>query len=83
MHAKQETFLAEGGAISQTDRLINHLHRASPDWVGLPELVSVVGGYAIHSRANDARARGVNIENRVDFDRTTKKRISFYRILAP
>ena len=83
MNTKQETFLWEGGALSQTDRLINCLHAADSRWVDLPTLVAFVGGYAIHSRAADARKRGVNIENSVQFDAATGKRNSFYRLLAP
>ena len=83
VNTKQETFLWEGGALSQTDKLINALHAANNRWVDLPTLVAFVGGYAIHSRAADARKRGVNVENSVVFDEATGKRNSFYRLLAP
>ena len=83
MNTKQEQFLWDGGALSQTDKLINALHAANNRWVDLPTLVAFVGGYAIHSRAADARKRGVNIENSVIVDKTTNKRHSFYRLLAP
>ena len=83
MNQNQKTFWEEGGALSQTDRLINCLHAAENRWVDLPTLVAFVGGYAIHSRAADARKRGVNIENSVTYDAGTGKRHSFYRLLAP
>jgi len=83
MNQNQETFWSEGGALSQTDRLINCLHAADSRWVDLPTLVSYVGGCAIHSRAADARKKGINIENSVTYDASTGKRNSFYRLLAP
>jgi len=76
-------FREHGGAPTQTDALIAHLHAANGQWVGLPELVEVVGAFAIHSRAADARKAGINIENKVEFSPITKKRHSFYRLLAP
>ena len=83
MNDSQQTFLMEGGALSQTDLLINYLHRANNEWVPLPVLADVIGGFAVHSRASDARRRGVNVENRVQFDKPTGKRISFYRLQSP
>ena len=77
----QADFIASGANLSQTDKLINYLHMAEGQWVGLPTLVSVCGGFAIHSRASDAKRRGVNIENRVE--NINGKKHSFYRILAP
>ena len=83
MNTSQIEFTMTGKAPSQTDALINALHEADGAWVPLPTLVDIVGGYAIHSRANDARSRGVNIENKVEFSQVTGKRHSWYRLLAP
>jgi len=79
----QLEFNATGGAPTQTDALIAALHAANGEWVSLPDLVGAVGGYAIHSRAADARRMGVNIENKVEFSQLTRKRHSWYRLLAP
>lgn len=83
MNAKQQEFLLQGGAPSQVDALIAALHAADGQWVGLPQLVDAVGGFAIHSRVSDARKMGCKIENRVEFQPLTKKRLSFYRMIAP
>ena len=83
MNQSQIEFVAAGGAPTQTDKLIACLHGANGAWVDLPTLVAFVGGYAIHSRAADARKMGVNIENSVQFDPVTKKRNSWYRLLSP
>jgi len=83
VNASQEQFIAEGGAPSQTDALIAKLHEANGAWVSLHDLVDAVGGFAIHSRAADARRMGCNIENQVIFSPVTKKRHSFYRLLSP
>lgn len=83
MNQTQLFFNETGGAPTQTDRLISTLHAADGQWVGLPDLVAAVGGYAVHSRAADARKMGVNVENRVEYSQITKQRHSFYRLLAP
>lgn len=83
MNESQTEFIATGGALSQTDLLINYLHRANNEWVPLPVLADVIGGFAVHSRASDARKRGVNVLNRVEVDKVTKKRLSWYKLDAP
>jgi hypothetical protein len=83
MNKTQMEFEAEGKAPSQTDRLIQVLHNANNRWVDLPTLVARVGGYAIHSRAADARKMGVNVENYTINNPYTGKRESFYRLQAP
>lgn len=83
MNEAQQQFVLEGGEPTQTDALIARLHEANGEWVALPELVAAVGGYAIHSRAADARKMGVNIENKVVFSQVTRKRHSWYRLIAP
>jgi hypothetical protein len=80
MNTTQMKFVATGGAPTQTDKLIACLHGANGAWVDLPTLVAFVGGYAIHSRAADARKMGVPVENSVKFDPVTNKRLSWYRL---
>lgn len=81
MNSSQAVFEAQGGAPTQTDRFITCLMNANGHWVDLPTLVAFVGGYACHSRAADARKKGYNVENDVQFDPLTGKRHSFYRIV--
>ena len=83
MNESQIDFVETGGALSQTDKLINVLHHANNEWVSLPQLVEAVGGYAIHSRVSDARKLGCNIINRVEFSPITNKRLSWYKLIAP
>lgn len=81
MNASQTQFISEGGAMSQTDKLITALMQANGGWLDLPTLVAFVGGYAIHSRACDARRKGYNIENTTERDPLTGQRHSYYRIV--
>lgn len=83
MNESQQQFILSGSAPTQTDRLIEILHEADGQWVPLPMLVDAVGCFCIHSRAADARRMGVNIENKVEYSPITKKRHSWYRLLAP
>lgn len=82
MNATQAQFQIEGGATGQTAKFVECLSMANGQWVDLPTLVAFVGGYAIHSRAADARKLGYNVENQVQYDPLTKKRHSWYRIVA-
>lgn len=78
---EQMTFTALALGESQTDRLIAHLLANRGNWVPLPELVGVCGGYAIHSRASDARKRGYDVEQSSNVEPGTRKVHSFYRLL--
>jgi len=82
MSTAEIAFRETGSAPSQTDKLITCLMEANGEWVGLPQLVEAIGGYAAHSRACDARRKGYDIQNKVDFDEATGKRKSFYRVVA-
>lgn len=79
-NSSQIEFISTGGSPTQTDKLIACLHGANGAWVDLPTLVAFTGAYAVHSRAADARKMGVPVENRVEFDPVTKKRMSWYRL---
>lgn len=83
MNESQIAFVTTGAAPSQTDKLISLLHEAEGAWVSLLTLEAATGSHCVHSRAADARKLGVNIENRVEFSPITKKRHSFYRLIAP
>jgi hypothetical protein len=82
MNASQLQFTLEGKAPSQTDRFIAALLQAGGNWVGLPALADLIGGFAVHSRAADARKKGYTIENRTEHDALTGKRHSFYRLVS-
>ena len=82
MNASQLTFEVEGGAKSQTDKLITALMEANGAWVELPVLVDAGCGFAVHSRKCDAIKKGYNIENRVEYNRQTGLRHSYYRVVA-
>ena len=81
MNTQQIEFVCSGGAPSQTDKLITALMEANGAWVELPVLVAAIGGYAVHSRKCDAIKKGYNIENRVEYNRQTGLRHSFYRVV--
>ena len=67
---------AEGS--SQCDRILDRLQRTPGDWVPMPSLARIAGGYAVHSRVSDLRAKGYHIEQQNR--RTGRKIHSFYRI---
>ena len=67
---------------TQTDKFLTCLMEANGAWVGLPTLADYIGGYAVHSRAADARQMGYNVDNKIEYDPATRKRHSFYRIVA-
>jgi len=83
MNKTEIAFREAGGAPTQNDKLIEVLHAAEGEWVSLPDLVQAVGAYSIHSRCADLRKMGLNVENRVEYSPITRKRHSFYRLLAP
>ena len=68
---------------SQCSIIESILRKARGEWVPMPKLVQARGGYAIHSRVNDLRRKGITIENNTLlvpnlFSRAAKE--SFYRI---
>jgi hypothetical protein len=80
----QITYEQFGAGVSQADRILDALLRASTDlavadgWVTLPQLVAISGGYAVHSRVADLRKRGYDIEQ--TSVRRAGKVHSFYRL---
>lgn len=81
MNTAQAEFIATGSAPTQTKRFIETLISANGEWVSLLTMVGATGAFACHSRAADARKMGYNIENRVVYDKATRQRHSFYRIV--
>lgn len=80
----QQLYEATGAGVSQADRILEALLRASTEcplgheWVTLPQLVAVSGAYAVHSRVADLRKRGYDIEQ-ISVRRSGKVH-SFYRL---
>jgi len=80
----QQLYEATSAGVSQADRILEALLRASiefplgHEWVTLPQLVAVSGGYAVHSRVADLRKRGYDIEQ--TSVRRAGKVHSFYRL---
>lgn len=58
MNATQLEFQAKAGGHSQADKILARLTASTGEWVEMPELVRVSGGYAVHSRIADLRKRG-------------------------
>lgn len=58
MNATQLEFKSCAGGASQCDRILHRLKETPDQWVPMPELVRVSGGYAVHSRIADLRKRG-------------------------
>lgn len=81
MNSSQMTFLAEGGAASQCERVLTLLKHHLNEWVGMPHLVEYSGSYVIHSRISDLRRQGHSIINRTEKDPATGNRLSYYKLL--
>ena len=76
----QAEFDMSGAATSQNDAILEDLTRHIGEWVPMPLLVEISGGYACHSRISDLRKKGHRIENMVD--RSSKPYKSYYRLVA-
>ena len=81
VNPQQAGFVSRGGGTSQTWKLIERLTAAGGGWVGLPELADYIGGYAVATRASNAKAMGYPIENRMEYDKAAKKKLSWYRMM--
>jgi hypothetical protein len=66
--------------ITQADRILARLALTPGQWVPMPELASVSGAYAVHSRIADLRAAGHAIEVKIE---GTRPRCSYYRLTSP
>ena len=81
MNASQLTFEVEGGAMSQTKKVLTKLMEANGNWVPMPFLGTCSRSRNVHSRIADCRKMGYTVENKVERDWLTGERHSFYRIV--
>jgi hypothetical protein len=51
-------------------------------WVAMPDLARIAGGYAVHSRIADLRKRGHRIDAKQERRPGTRKVWSYYRLEA-
>lgn len=65
-----------GAGATQCERILDMLQRGQ--WVPMPALADASGGYAVHSRIAELRARGHVITQRSE--RSGRKILSFYRL---
>lgn len=65
---------------TQADKILARLALTPGQWVPMPELASVSGAYAVHSRVSDLRSAGHIIDVRVE---GTRPRRSAYRLMSP
>lgn len=63
---------------SQSTSILDRLLSKAGSWVPMPELASVSGAYAVHSRISDLRKAGHEIEHRNE--RRGRIVASFYRL---
>lgn len=64
---------------SQAAKVLAELRRYANRWVPMPQLASVSGAYAVHSRIAELRGDGHQIETRIE---GTRPRRSFYRLVT-
>ena len=66
--------------LSQCDLIMLALTARAGEWVAMPYLARIAGGYAVHSRIADLRRRGHRIDHRNL--RSGRKTHSFYRLAS-
>jgi hypothetical protein len=76
----QPEHAATGAGLSQCARILAELESKRGQWVPMPDLARIAGGFAVHSRIADLRARGHRIEAMQD--RRGRKVWSYYRLEA-
>ena len=74
----QRDHAASGAGTTQCGAILARLEAAKGDWVPMPELAKASGGYAVHSRIAELRARGHVISQ--SSNRSGRKILSFYRL---
>ncbi len=75
----QTEFQTTGGGQSQCLIILGELTTRPGQWVSALRLHQICGSLAVHSRINDLRQRGHQIENRVET--VNGKRHSSYRLV--
>lgn len=63
MPSDQLQFAAEQSGKTQEQILLEYLQARPDQWIPMPELVRVCGGYAVHSRISGLRKAGHDIRN--------------------
>ena len=74
----QPEHAATGAGLSQCDRILAELESKRGQWVPMPDLARIAGGYAVHSRIAELRKRGHLIEAMQE--RRGRKVWSYYRL---
>ena len=78
----QHEHAATGLGITQCDRIILELTVRKNQWVAMPDLARISGGYAVHSRIAELRKRGHRIDWMQERKPGTRKVWSYYRLEA-
>lgn len=74
----QREHTATGAGLTQCERILDVLTLTRGRWIPMPWLAAASGGYAVHSRIAELRARGHVITQRSE--RSGRKILSFYRL---
>lgn len=70
-------------APTQNDLILARLQETPGEWVAMPELCEVAESLNCHTRINDLRDAGHNIENYQEHQKGTRRRKSYYRLILP
>jgi hypothetical protein len=76
----QHEHAATGAGLSQCARILAALEYERGQWVPMPNLARIAGGYAVHSRIAELRKQGHRIEAMQN--RQGRKVWSYYRLKA-
>lgn len=77
----QTEHAATGAGLSQCDAILAMLKHKVGQWVPMPDLASVAGAYAVHSRIAELRKRGHRIDSRQERMPGTRRVWSYYRLV--
>lgn len=66
--------------MSQTEIIFSFLCAHIEQEVPMPVLADLAGSYAVNSRVSDIRKRGHKVTNRIEVDKKTGVRKSFYTL---
>ena len=78
----QHEHAATGSGQSQCMAILGELVVQRGQWVPMPDLARIAGGYAVHSRIADLRKRGHRIESKQERRPGSRKVWSYYRMEA-
>ena len=76
----QPEHAATGAGLSKCDAILATLTRWEGQWVSMPDLARIAGGYAVHSRIADLRKRGHRIDWKQERKPGSRKVWSYYRL---